>query len=204
MPFQNIQQPDFIEINETLRLRKYDGNYVIAIPWYQDELVRSFSEGIVDKSKRLDANYVSRKLSGLNLVGEEYFIEVLENGEFVPIGDVTLKEDDPPIEIGVPKYRGKGIGTKVMQALVCRAREIGIKKIYKEDKNKALRISDQIIKNTYRVLMTRGQKGCYIYCVDEHLQEYFKKRLNKFYKPITYSYQTEERSCAAEDEKDYT
>ena len=130
MPFQNIQQKEYIVIDETLRLRRYDGNYEVAIPWYQDELVRRFSEGLVDENIRLDANYVSRKLNGLNLAGEEYFIEVFEDGEFVPIGDVTLKENDPPIEIGVPEYRDKGIGKKVMLALVNRAREIGIKKIF--------------------------------------------------------------------------
>lgn len=26
--------------------------------------------------------------------------------------------------------------------------------------------------------MTRGQKGCYIYCTDKKLSEYLKKRLN--------------------------
>lgn len=36
---------------------------------------------------------------------------------------------------------------------------------------------DEIIRNTYRTLMTRGQKGCYVYCEDEELAEYFKKRL---------------------------
>jgi len=32
-----------------------------------------------------------------------------------------------------------------------------------------------IIKNTYRTLMTRGMKGCYIYSTDEETREYFKK-----------------------------
>lgn len=32
-----------------------------------------------------------------------------------------------------------------------------------------------IIKNTYRTLMTRGMKGCYIYCTDPDTNEYFKK-----------------------------
>ena len=27
--------------------------------------------------------------------------------------------------------------------------------------------------------MTRGQKGCYIYCTDKKLSEYLKKRLNQ-------------------------
>ena len=31
-----------------------------------------------------------------------------------------------------------------------------------------------IIKNTYRTLMTRGMKGCYIFCVDKETNEYFK------------------------------
>jgi hypothetical protein len=36
---------------------------------------------------------------------------------------------------------------------------------------------DAIIKNTYRTLMTRGQKGCYVYFVDEETRDYFTRRL---------------------------
>ncbi len=50
----------------------------------------------------------------------------------------------------------------------------GIKTLYKKEPEKAVKVADEIIKNTYRTLMTRGMKGCYIYCVDEDLQEYFK------------------------------
>lgn len=53
----------------------------------------------------------------------------------------------------------------------------GIKTIYKEDPEKANKIADEIIKNTYRTLMTRGMKGCYIYCVDKKLADYLKERL---------------------------
>jgi len=38
---------------------------------------------------------------------------------------------------------------------------------------------DRIIKNTYRVLLTRGMKGCFVYCVDEGLREYLKKGYNE-------------------------
>jgi DUF2075 family protein len=38
---------------------------------------------------------------------------------------------------------------------------------------------DEIIKNTYRTLMTRGMKGCYVYCTDPETQEYFKSMLRK-------------------------
>ena len=36
---------------------------------------------------------------------------------------------------------------------------------------------DLIIKNTYRTLMTRGMKGCYLYCIDQETADYFKGRL---------------------------
>ena len=39
---------------------------------------------------------------------------------------------------------------------------------------------DLIIKNTYRTLMTRGQKGCYVYCTDSETQDYFKSLVNDF------------------------
>ncbi len=55
----------------------------------------------------------------------------------------------------------------------------GIKKMYKENPDLANKTADEIIKNTYRVLLTRGIKGCYIYCVDKALNEYLKKEVNK-------------------------
>lgn len=54
---------------------------------------------------------------------------------------------------------------------------MGIKKKLKEDKAAALKIADNIIKNTYRTLMTRGMKGCYIYCVDKDLSNHFSSLL---------------------------
>ena len=54
----------------------------------------------------------------------------------------------------------------------------GIKKMYKENPDKALKLADEIIKNTYRTLMTRGMKGCYVYCEDMMLQAYFKEKSN--------------------------
>jgi DUF2075 family protein len=54
----------------------------------------------------------------------------------------------------------------------------GYKKLFKENPNKAKNIADMIIKNTYRTLMTRGMKGCYVYCTDTETQKYFKERLS--------------------------
>ena len=59
----------------------------------------------------------------------------------------------------------------------------GIKKIAKEQGQEvAQKVAESIIKNTYRTLMTRGMKGCYVYCVDKELSKYLKfslKNTNK-------------------------
>ncbi len=54
----------------------------------------------------------------------------------------------------------------------------GIKKLEKENKDEAQARGDEIIKNTYRTLMTRGMKGCYVYCTDPSLRDYLRQRLN--------------------------
>ena len=43
-------------------------------------------------------------------------------------------------------------------------------------KEEQYKLADKIIKNTYRVLMTRGMKGCYVYCTDRSLSEYLSKK----------------------------
>lgn len=53
----------------------------------------------------------------------------------------------------------------------------GIKKMLKEKPEEAQEVADKIIRNTYRTLMTRGQKGCYVFCTDKKLEEYLKSRL---------------------------
>ena len=37
--------------------------------------------------------------------------------------------------------------------------------------------ADQIIKNTYRTLMTRGMRGCYVYCTDDETRAHFRRHL---------------------------
>ena len=52
----------------------------------------------------------------------------------------------------------------------------GLKKMEGEDPERAHRLADEIIKNTYRTLMTRGMKGCYVYATDPGLRDYLKSR----------------------------
>jgi DUF2075 family protein len=48
----------------------------------------------------------------------------------------------------------------------------GYKKLLKENPEKAKDLIRKIIKNTYRTLMTRGMKGCYVWCVDRETNEW--------------------------------
>jgi DUF2075 family protein len=53
----------------------------------------------------------------------------------------------------------------------------GFKKLKKIDPTSAIDKADLLIKNTYRTLMTRGMKGCYIYCTDSATADHFRSRL---------------------------
>lgn len=50
----------------------------------------------------------------------------------------------------------------------------GFKALFKRDSSAAKKKAETIIKNTYRTLMTRGIKGCYIFCTDQETNEWFK------------------------------
>jgi hypothetical protein len=55
----------------------------------------------------------------------------------------------------------------------------GLNKLAKANPELARKKADEIIKNTYRTLLSRGMKGTYIYCTDASLQAYLKKRLHQ-------------------------
>lgn len=53
----------------------------------------------------------------------------------------------------------------------------GYKSLLKTDPGKAMRKAELIVKNTYRTLMTRGMKGCYVYFTDKALEQFVRNRL---------------------------
>jgi DUF2075 family protein len=55
----------------------------------------------------------------------------------------------------------------------------GYKALLKNDPETARRKIRYLIKNTYKTLMTRGMKGCYVYCTDDETREYFKSLINR-------------------------
>lgn len=55
----------------------------------------------------------------------------------------------------------------------------GFKKRIKEGDKEIRDEVDKIIKNTYKVLMSRGMKGCYVYCCDRELAEFLRESVRK-------------------------
>lgn len=53
----------------------------------------------------------------------------------------------------------------------------GYKGLYKQNPETAKAKADAIIKNTYRTLMTRGARGCYIYCTDAETNAWFTQQM---------------------------
>ena len=54
--------------------------------------------------------------------------------------------------------------------------------ISKDDKSSGIRSASEadarrLILNTYKTLLTRGQKGCFVYCEDASLRDHFKRMI---------------------------
>ena len=122
MPIENVIQPDIIQIDGQLRLRKYDGNHEFALGWYQDEETLMLVDGAYEP---YDLDRLGRMYRYLDARGELYFIEVKNEQGYEPIGDVTFWQEDMPIAIADETYRGRGVGGKIIAALIQRGRELG-------------------------------------------------------------------------------
>lgn len=127
MPIDGVMQPDIIEIEVGLRLKKFDGIIDCAFDWYQDPETVMLVDGV---RKPYDPETLERMYTILEQCGELYYIEAEKDGEFQPIGDVTFWQQDMPIVIGDLKYRGKGIGRKVISALIERGRALGYSELF--------------------------------------------------------------------------
>ena len=54
----------------------------------------------------------------------------------------------------------------------------GLKKMMKENPAEATRRGREIVLNTYRTLLTRGMKGCYVYCTDKELANHLRSLIS--------------------------
>ena len=143
-------------------------------------------------------DWVSKKQKHLNDI-------VLNNGAYAAQWNLTehgslwIEREDSISEIGCihtcqgleVDYIGVIIGPDLRfenEELICDVSQRskmdasikGIKKMGREDPEKAAALGKELILNTYRTLMTRGMKGCYVYCENEQVRQLFQEKLVKF------------------------
>lgn len=122
MPIENIKQPKFIKVDEKLRLSAYNGEFDFAFDWYQDmESLR-----LIDGEDAIPYSFekLKRMYEYLNNIGELYFIEILSNNRYIPVGDITFLKEDMPVVLA-KDFRNLGIGKKVIKKLIERGIELG-------------------------------------------------------------------------------
>lgn len=78
-------------------------------------------------------------------------------------------------------YVGVFIGKDLTYNPITGRIETNKEAISKDDKSSGIRSAKpekahQLILNTYKTLLTRGQKGCYVYCKDPELRKYIRSR----------------------------
>lgn len=75
----------------------------------------------------------------------------------------------------------------------------GIKRLAQIDHEMAEQRADLIIRNTYRTILTRGLKGCRVFCTDSLLGKYIKSRMKDKYQLFMEQTSKHERLNAAEE-----
>ena len=117
-----------IQIDDSLRLVPYflADHRDVALTWYQDVDLVELVDGV-----RIPYNVekLNDMYTYLESNGDLFWIEFREKGEWVPIGDVTLSQENLPIVIGNPTYQHQGLGRKVLKALIDLARQRGWKEL---------------------------------------------------------------------------
>ncbi|MDI6453541.1 DUF2075 domain-containing protein [Peloplasma aerotolerans] len=181
-------------IRDTANYDGFDLDYDIRV--YDDPvMMRDDLRGInhIDNKSRMIAGYCYEWVTQKNNSEEAYDIE-LENGfkakwnfsstntwaidedSFEQVGCIHtaqgLEFDYVGIIIGKDLRFENG---KVITDYTKRAKSDASLRGIKSKGNYEL--ADCIIRNTYKTLLSRGQKGCFVYCEDKELSDYMKNRL---------------------------
>ena len=122
---ENYIQPKCIKVSPDLILVKYYTNYKASLPWYQDL-------SVCKQVDNIDYVYDKQRLGNmykfLSRNGECYYIKAMVDGKFRLIGDISLCNNEIGIAI-CKEQQNKHYGRKATQAIINRAKQIGIKEI---------------------------------------------------------------------------
>lgn len=162
-------------------------------------------DSIIEKNNQ---NFKSRLVAGYcwNWVSKKYPDEddiILENGKLSAKwnlsqhGMLWIEKDESISEIGCihtcqgleldyvgviigPDLRLSGghVVTDVSQRAKTDASIKGLKTMMKQNPEEAKRRGREIVLNTYRTLLTRGMKGCYVYCTDKELATHLRSLIS--------------------------
>jgi uncharacterized protein len=191
-----------LQIRDTANMDLADIDFdfrVIDSPTELRDLI--FEKNAIDNKARLVAGYcwdwVSKKNSKLDdIVIPEYDFSMKWN--LASDGNLWILAPESVKEVGCihtcqgleMDYVGVIVGDDLIvrngQVLVYPTKRAktdhsirGYKALLEKDEEAGRQKIRSIIKNTYRTLMTRGMKGCYVYFTDKETQEYFKSRMTK-------------------------
>jgi len=184
-----------LQIRETANDTLNDLNYDFRV--FDDP--KKLHEEIILKNKeknkaRMVAGYCWKWISGKNSLLKDIVIgDYKATWNLKSDGQAWIIKPDSVSEVGcIHTCQGLEVdyvGVIVGKDLIVRDRKVitdpsqrastdksvhGWKKIYKENPDEIMKKLDLIIKNTYRTLMTRGMKGCYVYFEDKETENYFK------------------------------
>ena len=184
---------DVLGIRKTANYDGFDLDYEIKI--YDNILemredLRKLND--VNNKTRIVSGYTYEWITKNNINDEKYDIEIgdfkakwnfsntqtwaIDKESFEQVGCIHtsqgLEFDYIGVIIGKDLiYRNNKVVTDYTKRAKTDASLSGVKK------TKNYQLADKIIRNTYKTLMSRGQKGCYLYVEDRELSEYLKYRL---------------------------
>ena len=133
MPISDLNQPEILTVGEDLRLRRFDFDYGPALDWYRNPETVYLVDGVMTP---YDEEKLDRMYRYLDAHGELYWIELREGETWEKIGDAALTPnmagENLPMVLGPIRHRGRGIGRKVLAALIDRARTLGLTQLQVE------------------------------------------------------------------------
>lgn len=196
-----------LQIRETANIRLSEEDYDFKIFSDPNELFKTIKEkNKINNKARVVAGYCwdwnsKKNPNDYDIIIPEYRFQkrwnlntdknlwIIGNNSIEEIGCIHtcqgLELDYIGVIIGLDmRYENGRIITDVSQRSGNDQSVKGFKSLIKQNKGKALQDADDIIKNTYRTLLTRGMKGCYVYCCDKQLAEYFAAQIEPQQEPI--------------------
>ncbi len=114
-------QPQIIEVNERIRLKKYYDNFTKTLTWYQD---RKLCKQVDNIDFVYDLDRLKKMYRYLNKNGECYYIQYKVKNRFLLVGDAAILYDKDVAIVIDPKYQNLHIGRLVLQKLIERAKAL--------------------------------------------------------------------------------